>query len=244
MKKVLMVSSSAAFLSRNANLLTDKGFHFSTAKSVTEALKLHDEHQFDLILSDLELDGMNGCSLCSAARKNDSQCNVPVIIICRDSTQHIQLAKQSDAAAILLRPVNPTHMLITIGSFIDMQLARSKRVEFTSTALLKKAEMELLCNTCDISATGIRLITEFHLDLGDVLNCKFSLFNLDHIQTAVKVIRCNESTKVKNKNIYGLRFIDLPLASRNSIDKYVSLNDHLGVKQKPHRPLERSLNFN
>jgi len=244
MKKVLMASPSAAFLSRNANLLMDKGFHFSTAKSVAEALRLHEEHQFDLILSDLELDGMDGCSLCSVVRKNGSTDHVPVIVICYDSAQHIQRVKQSDAAAILLRPINPTHMLITIGSFIDMQLARSKRVEFNATALLNKAGMELFCNTCDISATGIRLITECPLNLGDVLSCKFSLSDLDQIQTSVKVIRCNDSSNVKNKSAYGLRFIDLPLANRKSIEKFVSQNNHLGVRQKPHRPLERSMNYN
>lgn len=244
MKKVLMASPSSAFLNRNKILLMDKGFQFCTATSVSEALKLHDEHRFDLILSDLELGGMDGCCFFSEIRKNEDGQNVPVIIICHDSAQHIQKVKQSGAAAILLRPINPTHLLITIGSFIDMQLARSKRVEFNAPALLLKPGMELPGTACDISATGISLATEYQLDLGDVLNCKFNLADISEIQAAVKVIRCNDSLDNKSRNVYGFRFIDLSLSNRNAITKYVSLDNHLGVKQKPHRPLERSMTIN
>lgn len=232
MKKVLMASPSSAFLKRNKILLMDKGFQFCTATSVSEALKLHDEHKFDLILSDLEQGGMDGCCLCSEIRKKEDGENVPVIIICHDSAQHIQKIQQSDAAAILLRPINPTHLLITIGSFIDMQLARSKRVEFDAPAFLQKTGRELAGTACDISATGISLAIEYQLDLGDVLNCRFKLLDIGEIQTAVKVIRCNDSLDNKSRNVYGFSFIDLSFSNRNAITKYVSLHNHLAVKHK------------
>lgn len=241
MKKVLMASPSKALLSRNTSLLKDKGFLFYTASSGAQALELHGEHQFSLILTDLELDGMNGCELCSEVNKNGAP--VPVIVICHDTEQHVQQVKQSEAAAILLRPINPTHLLITIGSFIDMQLARSKRVEFNSLVLVKKPDMELLCDSRDISATGIRIATEQQLDVGVRLSCQFTLPDICQIQTEAEVIRYNATTDDQNRHVYGVRFIDMPPANRNAISKYVASNNHLGIKQKPHRPLERSFNY-
>jgi len=171
MKKVLMASPSKAFLGRNTTLLTNHGFEFFTAESGVEALKLHDEHKFDLILSELELSDMDGCGLCSEIHARDGHKFVPVIIICHDTAQQLQKVKQSNASAILLRPINPTHMLITIGSFIDMQLARSKRVALDTTILINNNGQELVCNSRDVSVTGIRLVTKSRLDLGARISC-------------------------------------------------------------------------
>jgi len=238
MKKVLMASPSKAFLGRNTALLMNQGFRFFTASSGSEALKLHAELEFDLILSELELNDMDSCDLCSQIHQKDDLKSLPVIIICHDKVQHLQRVKQSNAAAILLRPINPTHLLITIGSFIDMQLARSKRVGLNTTVLIKKQGMELACDSSDISATGIRLVTEHKLDLGARISCMFALPEICQIQAEAEVIRYNEASNGKAKNVYGARFIDLSMSHRNAIAKYVAANNHLGIQQKMHRPLK------
>lgn len=243
MKKVLLASSSKAFLGRNSTLLMSQGFQFFTASSGLEALNLHETVEFDLILSELELSDMDSCDLCAEIHQKDALKLVPVVIICHDKVQHLQRVKQSNAAAILLRPINPTHLLITIGSFIDMQLARSKRVGLNTVVLIRKQGLELVCKSSDISATGIRLVTEHKLDLGARISCQFTLPEICKIQTEAEVIRYNDASNGKNKNVYGARFIDLTLSHRNAITKYVASNNHLGIKQKMHRPLEGSMNY-
>jgi len=243
MKKVLMASPSKAFLGRNTALLMNQGFRFFTASSGSEALKLHAELEFDLILSELELNDMDSCDLCSQIHQKDDLKSLPVIIICHDKVQHLQRVKQSNAAAILLRPINPTHLLITIGSFIDMQLARSKRVGLNTAVLIKKQGAELACDSRDISATGIRLVTEHKLDLGARISCRFALPEICQIQADAEVVRYNDASNGRNKNVYGARFIDLPMSHRNAIAKYVASNNHLGIKQKMYRPLEKSMNY-
>jgi c-di-GMP-binding flagellar brake protein YcgR len=124
-----------------------------------------------------------------------------------------------------------------------MQLARSKRVEFKSSVLLKKTGLELLCDSRDISVTGIRLATGHKLDLGAIISCQFTLPDMCQIETEAEVVRFNGLSNDKNRTAYGVRFIDLPLTNRNAIAKYVATNNHLGVKQKPHRPLERASSY-
>lgn len=82
MKKVLLTSSSKTFLERNMNLLTNKGFRFFTATNGSETIRLHQEHLFDLILSDLELEDMDGCVLCSEVRRTESSQPVSIVLIC------------------------------------------------------------------------------------------------------------------------------------------------------------------
>ena len=228
MKKVLLTSSSKAFLERNMNLLMNKGFQFFTATTGTETLKLHREYLFDLILSELELDDMNGCTLCTEVRKAEPSRPVSVVLICSDTAENLEKAERCGAAAILVRPLKPTQLLVTIGSIIDMQLARSKRVEFISDVVVKKQTIEFHSVSRDISTTGILIESDHQLDLGDRISCQFRLFDSCHTQTEAEVARCVVSPK--SRKLYGVKFIDLSSQGRNAIGRYVALNDHLGIR--------------
>jgi two-component system chemotaxis response regulator CheY len=231
MKKILLTSASKTFLRRNSSLLMNKGFQFFTSSSGMEALKLHEEHHFDLILSDLELGDMDGCRLCSEVRKTENPHPAPVILICFETVESIERVKKSDACAILFRPINPTHLLITIGSFIDMQLARNKRVVFNAKVLSKTEDREFFCNSHDISISGILLETDHHLDLRCRITCQVTIPEIRQIQMEGEVARCFSSPA--GKKLYGVKFIELPLTNRSAIEKYVASNNHLEIKQKP-----------
>ena len=83
MKKVLLASASRVFLKRNSNLLKGRGFQLITTMSGADALKLHKEYCFDVILADLKLEDMSGCTLFSLVRDEEVSRHVPVILICR-----------------------------------------------------------------------------------------------------------------------------------------------------------------
>jgi CheY-like chemotaxis protein len=238
MKKVLLVSASKPFLARNVTLLGKKGFHFFTASSGTEALALHREHAFDLILSDLDLHDMDGALFCREVRAVDGPHVVPVVLICYDTVESIEKAKLSDASALLLRPINPTHLLITIGSFIDMQLARDRRVVFRAPVLCRAAGEEFLGRSEDISVTGMLMEIENLLEIGSRITCHFTLADKSRLQPEAEVIRGYRTSGGKKR--FGIKFIGLAQASRNAIERYIVSNDHLGVKQTPYRPLEKS----
>lgn len=236
-KKVLLTSSSKTFLGRNKNLLSDKGFQLFAAATGAEALQLHQQHLFDLVLSDLELDDMDGCRLCSEIRKAESSLSIPVVLICYDTATCVEKVKQSDATALLLKPVDPTQLLVTIGSFIDMQLARSMRVAFNAEVCARKQDTEFKGVSHDISVTGILLETEHQLSPGDRVSCNFTLYGF--WQAEGEVARCISSPK--GVTMYGVKFISLPMTRRSAIEKYIALNNHLGVNQRPHHPLDSSV---
>jgi DNA-binding response OmpR family regulator len=226
-KKVLLTSSSKAFLGRNVNLLADKGFQFFTAATGSETIKLHQEYLFDLILSELELEDMDGCKLCAEVRKTEHSHPVSVVLICSDTAECLEKVEQSGATAILLRPIKPTQLLVTIGSIINMQLARSKRVEFNAEVLCTQQGLEFSCVSHDISVTGILLETEHKLSLGDQISCQFKLFDSSQAHTEGVVTRC---ISPQGKMLYGVKFIDIPSPNRSAIGKYVFLNNHLGIR--------------
>jgi len=235
-KKVLLTSSSRAFLKRNVTLLTGKGFQLFTAASGYEAIKLHQQHLFDLILSDLELEDIDGCTLCAEVRKAEHASAVKIVLICLNTTEPLEKVKQSDADAILLRPIDPTQLLVTIGSFIDMQLARSTRVEFTVAVSGRKQDTEFACISQDLSSTGILFGTDAQLSAGDLVSVNFKLFDSTRIETDVEVARCINAPN--GTMLYGVKFVDLPEPKRDAIKKYIAANTHLGVMEQPLLPLK------
>lgn len=240
MKKVLLASSSKTFLNRNETLLANKGFQFFTSSSGAEALRLHREHIFDLILSDLELADMDGCRLCAAVYQTEKLRPAPIVIICHDIDVQVEKVKQSAASAILLRPINPTHLLITIGSFIDMQLARSKRVEFKARVVCRKPAAEFQCNAHDISISGILLESEQVLEPESRFTCQFAIPAIGQVRAEAAVAR--SSVAPDGSRLYGVKFTDLDSIDRNSIKRYVVANGHLEIKQNPHHFLHKSTN--
>ncbi|PKO30568.1 MAG: hypothetical protein CVU36_09200 [Betaproteobacteria bacterium HGW-Betaproteobacteria-9] len=219
MKKILLVSSSKGFLKRNTTLLAGRELSVFTVSSGEEALKLHEELVFDLILSELELEGMDGSRLCSEVHMAKNSQLVPVILICYDRLDSIQRVEQSGANALILKPIDPIQLLETIGSFIDMQIGKSKRVVLNVKVITKKSELEFFCFSHDISNTGILLESEYQLSLGDKIVCAFNLDDTVQIEAAGEVIRCMSMND--GKNLYGVKFSAIPLSYRKAIDSYI-----------------------
>jgi CheY-like chemotaxis protein len=219
MRKILLVSTSKVFLRRNSNLLFGRGLNVFTAYNGEEALKLHEEHIFDLILSELELDGIDGSRLCAEVHMLKNSQHVSIILICYDILNSIHRVEQSGANAMLLKPIDPIQLLETIGSFIDMQLGRSKRVVLNVKVISKQFDQEFLCFSHDVSNTGILLETEHQLSLGNRIICKFTLDDSFNIEAEGEVIRYMKLPEYRN--LYGVKFLTLPLPCRNAIEDYV-----------------------
>jgi len=224
MKKVLLASASRAFLNRITNLLLKRGFQLFTATSGAEALKLHHEHFFDLILSDLELEDMGGNKFCSLTHSGESLRYVPVILTCHNIPASIEKVRRSGASAILIKPIDPLQLVETIGRFIDLQIGKSKRVVLKVTVISRKHEQEFTCFSHDLSNTGILLETDYQLELGNRIVCRFALPGSCQIEAEGEVIR--SMCTLEGKALYGVKFIDLPLSCRRGIDDYVASNAH------------------
>ena len=222
MKKVLLASASKVFLKKSSSLLSQRGFQLVTLNDGAEALRLHEEYHFDLILADLQLEDMSGCTLCSLIRREEKVRHIPIILICHNIAGSIQRIEQSGASAMLLKPIEPVQLLETIGSFIDLQMVRSKRVRLNVKVLSKKMDLEFFCFSHDISKTGILLESEYELELGSRITCQFALPGSHPVEIEGEVIRALNTWECKS--LYGIKFTAIPVPYRREIDNYITLN--------------------
>lgn len=223
MKKVLLVSGYISFLTRNTNLLRNREFQLFTTQSGGEALKLHKEHRFDLILIDFKLEEMGGCTLCSLIRKGEDSPQVPIIIACYNLPGSIERVAECGANKMLLKPIDPISLMEAISEFLEYPLIRSKRVVVKVYVLSRANDQEFSCFSHDLSNTGILIETDYQLAIGSRITCKFTLENVCDIETEGEVTRMMSG--FEQENLYGVKFIALPLSCHKNIDKYIATVD-------------------
>ncbi len=81
-ERLLVVDGDDALFEEVRDALNGDGVVVSTTGAGDEALRLLDEHEFDAVLTDLDLDGMHGLELCE--RITTSRPDVPVVV----ATEH------------------------------------------------------------------------------------------------------------------------------------------------------------
>ena len=228
MKKFLLASESKSFLKRNTNLLQRRDIQLFTATSGEEVLKLHGEFQFDLILTDLELDDMDGFTLCSQVRQVGMSKTVPVIVTCHKAPGNLERVEQSGATAILIKPIDPFELVEAIEKCTNLKMIRQKRVELDVKVTLKTNDILVNCEASDICSTGMQLMTGIELALGMRITCQFTLPKSHQIEVDGEIIRSVKT--VNRKSFYGMKFIDLPVSCRKAITEYVNLIANSGSR--------------
>jgi CheY-like chemotaxis protein len=217
MQKVLITSAAQLFLNRNLELLRRRGLQLCSVTRGEDALKLHKKYRFDLILSDMVLEEMDGCTLCHQILRDG---NVPVIIICHNTPINIEKVEQSGARAFILKPVNPVQLMEVVGNFVELQESKSQRVLLNVPVLSKTSDDEFFCRAHNISNTGMLLASEYQLALGKRIICQFTLPDSTPVEAKGEVVR-SEST-FESKTLYGVKFVDHPSFHQDAIHSYVS----------------------
>jgi len=220
MKKILLASASKVFLKRNTNLLMRRGLQLCNTTSGEEALNLHKELDFDLIISDFELEDVGGVELCSLIRKREDSQQVFIILTCQDIKGHLGLVEQCGASAIILKPIDPIQLLKTVGGLLNLQLVRSHRVELRVKVFCKDQNLEFFCLSHDVSDTGILIQTEHELELESTIICQFTLPPTYSVEAQGIVIR--STREMDGSHLYGVTFIDIQMSSQGAIINHVN----------------------
>jgi len=72
-KKLLVVDDDKSYLNALKKILTKMGYAAEVAAGSEEALKILEKEKFPLIITDLDMPGLDGVELCKQIRKIDSK---------------------------------------------------------------------------------------------------------------------------------------------------------------------------
>ena len=118
MIRILWADDEIDLLKPHIIYLEGKGYNVTPAKSGDEALDLMGENNFDLIFLDENMPGLSGLETLTILKEKYS--NTPVIMITRSEEESImEEAIGSKIADYLIKPVNPSQILLAIKKNID-----------------------------------------------------------------------------------------------------------------------------
>ena len=115
-KTIFLVDDSATILLSVSSILTKAGFAVEKAANGEEALqKLHSGVKIDLLITDLNMPGMNGIELIRKVRALAPYRFVPILFLTTESQQNRKMeAKAAGASGWIVKPATADDLLNTI----------------------------------------------------------------------------------------------------------------------------------
>ena len=115
-KRIFLVDDSATILLSISNILTKAAFETEKAANAEEALrKFQSGVKVDLLITDLNMPGMNGIELIKEVRKLPNYRFMPILFLTTESQQTKRAeAKAAGASGWLVKPATAESLLNTI----------------------------------------------------------------------------------------------------------------------------------
>ncbi len=152
-ENILLVDDRPENLAALGAWLEGLDLNIFKATSGNEALSLMLEHDFALVLLDVQMPDMDGFETAGVMRNNPRTKHVPIIFVTAITKDQEQIFKGYETGAVdyLFKPIQPEILLSKVKVFVDLH-GQKKSLEKTANALelsmeeLKKAHEEHLQN--------------------------------------------------------------------------------------------------
>lgn len=139
-KSILVVEDNERLLSNLLFTLTEKGFDAIGAENGRQALASVESKMPDLIISDIDMPGMNGYELLAQLRKSSDTLTVPVIFLTgRKTPEDVRVGMHYGADDYVTKPFNIKDLLKTI----EARLARYDQQQQRLADHIKRAQQHL-----------------------------------------------------------------------------------------------------
>ena len=110
--RVLVVEDDAAIVRALSSFLTDEGFLCKSANGQTEALRLFEQEEFDIVLLDVSLADGSGFVVCSAMK---SKKDIPIIFLTASGDEHsVVTGLELGADDYIAKPFRPRELVSRI----------------------------------------------------------------------------------------------------------------------------------
>jgi two-component system, chemotaxis family, chemotaxis protein CheY len=120
MARILAVDDSAAMRQMVGITLTGAGHQVQQAVDGREALQYAERERFDLVITDVNMPGMDGLTLVRQLRNMPSYRGVPLLVLTTEATTEKKLeGKAAGATGWLVKPFNPDRLLATVAKVLS-----------------------------------------------------------------------------------------------------------------------------
>ncbi|MFA6217610.1 MAG: response regulator [Candidatus Omnitrophota bacterium] len=122
-KKILVIDDEELIIKSLSKLLEKNGYEVFVTKNSQDALIMIEEEDFDLVLADIRMPGMNGVETITQIYKNQLEAKkkkIPVIFITGYADEEVEeKAKTLEPIAYIYKPFEIDKLLNTIKKALD-----------------------------------------------------------------------------------------------------------------------------
>ena len=120
MAAILVVDDSTTMRQMVAFTLTSAGHEVVEAPDGNKALALAKERKFDLVITDVNMPGMNGIDLVQGLRALPDCKFIPILVLTTEAGAELkEKGKSAGATGWIVKPFNPEVLLDTLKKVLD-----------------------------------------------------------------------------------------------------------------------------
>ena len=209
MKKILITQEVSKIILEKTSFLNRAEIQLFIASSNDEALEIHSTKHMDLIITDLDMVGMNSEQFCSLIKKNPVLRQVSIIMICACDKSAYERSSRFGVDAIILKPIKPAFLLAKAKQLLNLSMREIYRVPLNVAVEGHASNQAFSCRSLDISTMGILMETSQTFQHEQLVICSFTLPDTTLIRVTGRIVRTLDKPSDAYTNRYGIHFLDL-----------------------------------
>lgn len=120
MSKILLVEDSKSLRTSINYFLTQNSFVVDEAECVEVALEKMETHSYDLIITDINMPGINGITFIKKVKTIATHKYTPIIVLSTENQQSkIEEGKKAGATGWLTKPFPPEKLITIVNKLIS-----------------------------------------------------------------------------------------------------------------------------
>lgn len=145
-RKLLIIEDEKKIANTLKKGLTENGYHVDVAFDGLIGKRLFDSNEYDLIILDINLPGMNGFELCKAIRNSNQQ--IPIIMLTAMNTTEDKIEGfDTGTDDYMIKPFEFKELLVRIRAL----LKRTMNQQLPTGNILRVADLEMNLDTKEVT---------------------------------------------------------------------------------------------
>lgn len=132
--KIMVIDDNLKNLQITGKILLDEGYQVSLAENGETALNMLNQDQYELILLDVMMPGIDGFEVCRQLKSNTTLKNIPVIFLtAKNNSEDVVEGFRVGGVDYINKPFQMEELLMRVKTHLELALNRKKIIELNKT---------------------------------------------------------------------------------------------------------------